>query len=118
MQRRSEFGQRNSKFSITTVIATLGGIILLISFIGAGLYGCPQYSVYSRRLDGVATLRQQEFARKVEIEEAKAKKESAKLLAEAEVERAKGVAEANRIIGDSLKNNDSYLVNICQKENI
>ena len=35
--------------------------------------------------------------------------ESAKLLAQAEVERAKGVAEANRIIGDSLKGNESYL---------
>ncbi len=31
------------------------------------------------------------------------------MLAQAEIERAKGVAEANRIIGDSLKNNDSYL---------
>ena len=32
-----------------------------------------------------------------------------KALAQAEIERAKGVAEANRIIGDSLKGNESYL---------
>lgn len=31
------------------------------------------------------------------------------LLAEAEIERAKGVAEANRIIGESLKGNEAYL---------
>lgn len=31
------------------------------------------------------------------------------MLAAAEVERAKGVAEANRIIGESLKNNEGYL---------
>ncbi len=35
--------------------------------------------------------------------------ESAKSLAMAEVERAKGVAEANQIIGESLKGNESYL---------
>lgn len=31
------------------------------------------------------------------------------LLAQAEVERAKGVAKANKIIGDSLKDNEAYL---------
>ena len=41
--------------------------------------------------------------------EAKAKKDSAILLAQAEVERAKGVAQANKIIGDSLNNNEAYL---------
>lgn len=35
--------------------------------------------------------------------------ESSKHLADAEIIRAKGVAEANRIIGDSLKGNESYL---------
>ena len=38
-----------------------------------------------------------------------AKKESAQLLADAEVTRAEGVAKANKIIGDSLKGNESYL---------
>ena len=39
--------------------------------------------------------------------ESKIKQETAK--AEAEVIRARGVAEANRIISDSLKGNESYL---------
>ena len=38
-----------------------------------------------------------------------AKEESAKHLAEAEVIRAEGVARANKIIGDSLQNNEAYL---------
>ena len=46
--------------------------------------------------------------------------ESASLLAEAEVERAKGVAKANKIIGNSLKGNEDYLrylwVNNLQNE--
>ena len=41
--------------------------------------------------------------------EAKAEKDSAVELAKAEIERAKGVAEANQIIGDSLKGNSDYL---------
>ena len=43
------------------------------------------------------------------VEEAKARLESAKFESQAEIERAKGVAEANRIIGDSLKGNEAYL---------
>ena len=35
--------------------------------------------------------------------------ESAELLAQAEIARAKGVAAANTIIGESLKNNEAYL---------
>ena len=37
------------------------------------------------------------------------KLEAAKLKAQSEIERAKGVAEANKIIGNSLKGNESYL---------
>ena len=48
-------------------------------------------------------------AKEVAVAEAKAKMESATLLAQAEIERAKGVAQANKIIGDSLKENEAYL---------
>lgn len=41
------------------------------------------------------------------IEEAKVKKDSATLLAEAEIERAKGVAASNKIIAESIT--DGYL---------
>ena len=69
----------------------------------------PQISVYKNGLQGQAELARAEYSKQIATCEATAKKESAKQLAEAEVIRAKGVAEANKIIGDSLKENESYL---------
>lgn len=48
--------------------------------------------------------------KQIQVTEAKAKKESAIYEAQAEIERAKGVAEANQIIGRSLKGNHEYLM--------
>lgn len=47
-------------------------------------------------------LAQAENEKKVKIEEAKADYESAKYKKNADIERAKGIAEANRIINESL----------------
>lgn len=84
-------------------------VIVVIGLLCGGLYGCPKYSVYNQRLQGEAELARAESNRKIAIAEAEAKKESAKQLAEAEIIRAEGVAKANTIIGDSLKNNEAYL---------
>ena len=84
-------------------------VIIVIGLLCGGLYGCPKYSVYNQRLQGEAELARAESNRRIAIAEAEAKKESAKQLAEAEVIRAEGVAKANTIIGDSLKNNEAYL---------
>lgn len=88
---------------IISCVAFLSFVIIL------GMWGCPKYEVYSRTLMGKAQLAEAESSRKISIEEAKAKLESAKSLALAEVERAKGVAQANKIIGESLKENEQYL---------
>lgn len=85
------------------------GLFSLLFFIALGMYGIPQYSVWQQGLSGKAELSRAEWNRQVKVLEAKALKESALLLAEAEIERAKGVAKANLIIGDSLKGNESYL---------
>jgi len=85
------------------------GCVLFVFLCAGGLWGCPQYNVYHKRMAGAARLAEAESSRKIAIEEAKAKLESAKSLAMAEVERAKGVAEANEIIGKSLKENEAYL---------
>ena len=84
-------------------------VIVVIGLLCGGLYGCPKYSVYNQRLQGEAELARAESNRKIAIAEAEAKKESAKQLEEAEIIRAEGVAKANTIIGDSLKNNEAYL---------
>lgn len=91
------------------ILISVGCLILIGATIAAALWGAPQYRVYSARLAGEAALRESESSKKIAIEEARAKLESAQLLSQAEVERAKGVAEANQIIGESLKDNESYL---------
>lgn len=89
----------------------IGTIFVLLCVMGVG--SCvavyPQYNVYSQRLAGEAELARQESEKKVAVQAALAKKESAQLLADAEVIRAEGVAKANKIIGESLKDNESYL---------
>lgn len=84
-----------------------GGIFLL--FLIYGTFIDPYVNVWSQRQRGKAELAHAEYSRQIATCEALAKKESAKALAEAEVIRAEGVSKANRIIGDSLKGNESYL---------
>jgi hypothetical protein len=83
--------------------------IIVVLILTVFLVGIPQYRVWQKGLSGKAQLAEAEWNRQIEVKEAEAKKEAAVALAAAEVERAKGVAEANRIIGESLKNNDAYL---------
>lgn len=85
-------------------------IISLIIFFFISLFAiAPIYDVWAQRLSGEAELAKAESNRQIRILEAKAEQESAKSLAEAEVIRAEGVARANKIIGDSLQNNEGYL---------
>ena len=91
------------------VIGTFLVIVLIVASGTALLWGFPQYRVWQKELTGKGDLKEAEWSRQIAVEEAKARKESASLDAQAEVERAKGVAEANKIIGDSLKQNEAYL---------
>ena len=96
--KRRRFLQKFGAIAVSAVI-----------LIPLSMYGLPLYSVYSSRQAGEAALAQATYDRQIAVAEAHAKMESAKLLADAEVERAKGVAKANKIIGDSLKDNEVYL---------
>lgn len=84
------------------------GMVLTI-LVAAIMAGCPRYNVWQQGLVGQAELKRAEQNRQIAIQEAQAKKEAAALLAGAEIERAKGVAEANRIVADGLKGHDEYL---------
>jgi hypothetical protein len=85
-------------------------VVFLILFVVCGsMAGCPAYKVYSSRMDGEAELAQANFSKQVAVQTAIAKNEAAKYEAQAEITRAGGVAKANQIIGDSLKNNEAYL---------
>ena len=92
------------KMGCMGILLFCGLLVLLF-----GMWGCPQYNVWEAGLSGQAELRRAEQNRQIAIEEAKAKKESAQCLADAEIIRAEGVAKANKIIGDSLKGNEAYL---------
>ena len=121
------FSSRDS-LALGSILA-LGVIFIVVVVLS--LWAWPNYKVYKLELNGQAELKQAEWTKQILIEEAKAREEAALLqararvtLAEAEgeamllrakaegaadIERAKATAEANKIIGESLKDNEEYL---------
>jgi hypothetical protein len=85
----------------------LSMVIVLILLVVGGFTGCQHARIYMARAGGEAALAEAESTRRVSVLEAQAKLDSAEKLAQAK--RARGVAEANKIIGESLKGNDAYL---------
>src|SRR3954465_3248639 len=95
-------------------LGRVGKVLGVVAFVaaatlGTAMWGCPQYNIYSSRAAGEAKLAEAEFSRQVAVREAIAERDSAKMHAQAEVERAKGVAAANHIIGNSLQGKEEYL---------
>ena len=88
---------------------TLGGVIALIVIAAIVLIGLPTYNVYSKQMAGKAAYEQAVQDRRIRVLEAQAALDSAKLTAQAEIERAKGTNEANRIMAESLGGPDNYL---------
>jgi hypothetical protein len=78
------------------------GILSIFLIIVLFLVGCPRYNVYSQRMEGEALLAHSQASKEVAVSEAKAKLESASLLARADTIRALGIARSNQIIGKSL----------------
>ncbi len=96
----------NVKVSLTGISSL---ILLFIFIIVLALVGCPRYRVYTQEMEGKAELQRAISNRQIAIQEAHAKMEAAKDLAQAEIIRARGIAQANKIIGNSLKDNEAYL---------
>lgn len=90
------------------VLSVIGAFFVMV-LVAGGLYGCPQYNVWQQRLAGEAELARAQQNRQIAIQEAQAKKDAATMLAEAEVERAKGVARANEIVANGLGGPEGYL---------
>ena len=105
-EKESRQGGELSKLILRTGI----GAVIFCSLVSGGiLFLLPNYYVWQQNKEGEAELAKAEQNRQIAIQEAKAKEESAKSLANAEVIRAEGVAKANKIIGDSLQNNEAYI---------
>ena len=80
------------------ILAVIGAVIVLASL----FFIIPWYNVWQQEMSGKAEFAKAEQNRKIKIEEAKANLEAEKLNAQAEIELAKGAAEAIRIENGSL----------------
>ena len=87
----------------------LAVVIVILGIIIGVLIAWPNYNVWRREMSGKAELSEATWNRQIAVEEAQAELDAATLLKDAEVVRAGGVAEAIKIIGDSLQDNESYL---------
>lgn len=74
----------------------------LVAIIAAIMVIVPQYRVWSEGKKGQAEYMRAEQNRRIKVEEAKANLDAEKLNAQAEIERAKGAAEAIKIENGSL----------------
>ncbi|MBX9576742.1 MAG: hypothetical protein K2X07_14030 [Caulobacteraceae bacterium] len=89
----------------TTMAAIVGVLIVVVGV----LVGLPTYNVYRKQMAGKAAYEQAVQDRRIRVLEAQAALDSARLTAQAEVERARGTNEANRIMAQSLGGPENYL---------
>jgi len=88
---------KKNEITLTAVIT-----IFIMCFVFLLMWGIPMYNVWQKELKGKAALREAQWAKQIQIEEAMANLESEKLNALSEVERAKGMAQAIEIENNSL----------------
>jgi hypothetical protein len=88
---------------VLSLLVLIVGVIWGVVALGA------KYSIWHQRMNGEAQLAKATYTKQIAVQEATAKKSAAVLLADAEILRAKGVAKANQIIGQSLNHNEAYL---------
>jgi len=82
--------------------------VLVVGIIGVAalMFGLPVYNVWQQEMAGKAEMAKAEQNRRILVEEAKAKLEAEKLNAQAEIERARGMAEAMKVENGTL--NETY----------
>ena len=88
------------------IVSLITCTCILIAFL---LWGVPHYRVYVQEMRGKATLQEADWNRQVAVREAQARLESEELNAKSEIVRAKGVAEANKIVSQGLGGPEGYL---------
>ncbi len=89
------------------VVGTIIGVLLIALMLLFAIW--PMYNVWASMKSGEAELAQADYSKQVQIVNAEANSNAAKFNYETTVTNAKGVAEANKIIGLSLKDNPQYL---------
>ncbi|WKW47171.1 hypothetical protein P3875_03680 [Myroides sp. JBRI-B21084] len=86
--------------TLFAILIALGILVIVL------MVGLPVYNVWQQEMAGKAEMAKAEQNRKILIEEAKARLEAEKLNAQAEVERARGMAEAMKLENGTL--NSTY----------
>lgn len=88
-----------TRISLSTILLIGLGIVLVLFLF---MWGMPRYNVWQQEMVGKAEMAKAEQNRRILVEEAKARLEAEKLNAEAEVARAKGMAEAMKVENGQL----------------
>lgn len=103
--------ENNNSSKLSETLLLIGGIITAIAVIfgvlAALYFGFQWMKVYSREQTGKAQLAEARFSKQVQLEQAKSNLEAQKLNAQAEVERARGAAQAIDIENGKLT--DRYI---------
>lgn len=87
------------------VFAIVAAVVVILG----GLAFYPQYNIYASRLQGEAELARAEYSKQVAVQTSRAKLDAATLEAQTDVVRAQGVANANKILAESLGGPVGYL---------
>lgn len=93
---------QNPSLSPQAIRGIIYAVATIVLFVVAMAFIRPWYNVWSQEMEGKAEFAKAEQNRKIKIEEARANLEAEKLNAQAEIERAKGAAEAIRIENGSI----------------
>jgi regulator of protease activity HflC (stomatin/prohibitin superfamily) len=95
------------------VVTTFIAFVVMAAVVVGVIFGIgalwATYNVWSKRMKGEAEYAQATQNRRIKVLEAQANLDAAALRAKTDVVRAQGVAQANRIISDSLGGPEGYL---------
>jgi len=89
--------------------STIVLVVIGLAVVAGALWALPTYNVYRKQMAGRAAYEAAVQNRRIRVLEAQAALDAARLTAQAEVERARGTNEANRIMAESLGGPENYL---------
>jgi regulator of protease activity HflC (stomatin/prohibitin superfamily) len=89
--------------------STIVLVVIGLAVVAGALWALPTYNVYRKQMAGRAAYEEAVQNRRIRVLEAQAALDAARLTAQAEVERARGTNEANRIMAESLGGPENYL---------
>ena len=96
------FKNQKGESNVVITFGVIAVVIVLAAIVGILMWGLPTYKVWQKELSGKAQLKEAEWNRQIQVQEAQANLDSEILNAKSEVERAKGMAQAIEIENGQL----------------